>query len=720
MWVKDIRQRPPRYRTKRNTLKRPGETIETLTRKALFESKVASLCLLLIFSLSIVGLGGLTQQAYAASPPPAAIQDIFPDSALADKIASILKKSVTDEVTAIDLAGVDVLDLSNTDVTDLTGVNYLTDLEELDFDNAKISTTLSAIAGYAPNIERLSVASSLITGDLNDLAPFTNLTGFTLNGNEHITGSLSDLATAMPNASIINVGNSSITGSLDDFASHPNATNFTLLSFENMQGISGDCSKLSAMIDLTSLSTAGSGMSGDIDGLKNLTLLGKLTLDGTGVFGDISVLSSMVNLRFITAEGTNIEGDVSAFVNMTNLEQFHLSGTKVSGSIASFANKPELSGLSIATEDDPGLITGDIALLTNVDALFQIDLAGQNVSGDITSLNNIGTSRQCEFILSGNPLSGDIASLKNKSFNLLDLSYTDITGSIDSFIEFQFADVCAKLFLSNTNLTGDIAGFKNFFGLEVLNIDDTNIGGNILSLTQKDNAISLNSLRAANTAVTGSVEDLQNLPNLNWLDLSNTAVDGDLAKLALGNENLQELNLSGTNVYGDAKGITQLSYLEKLNLSNLKINLADLAFDTENISVDIPVLYDEEALTPTAILSGQGAKVGNQMVWQVPKARTITGTLSYEFNQSLTLSHGSTVEYSGLVTQNYTAPDPGPKPGPTPPPINDPVNPKPLAKTGDSTAYPLLITLASALSVLAFSIYKTSSRKRKSRIDSAQ
>ena len=119
-------------------------------------------------------------------------------------------------------------------------------------------------------------------------------------------------------------------------------------------------------------------------------------------------------------------------------------------------------------------------------------------------------------------LSFDIESLKySPNLKQVFLSNTQITGDIAVFDKFNSLRVAL---LSNTQITGDIAVFGKFTGLTQLKLDNTKVTGDI--------------------AVFGKLTNLSEIPSVN-----NTKVTGDISVYK--NTRANNLKFAGTSVYGD-------------------------------------------------------------------------------------------------------------------------------------------------------------------------
>ncbi|UHP10504.1 InlB B-repeat-containing protein [Listeria marthii] len=130
------------------------------------------LFLYVILSLLIVGASGFFKiDAQAAVTPPAAIDQIFPDEALAKGIQTTLGKSSTaDTVTQAELDTITSLDVTAKGVHSLVGMNYVTNLSSVSVANNQVSDL-----GPLANLNTLAWLE--VTGNqIENLAPLSNLT----------------------------------------------------------------------------------------------------------------------------------------------------------------------------------------------------------------------------------------------------------------------------------------------------------------------------------------------------------------------------------------------------------------------------------------------------------------------------------------------------------------------------------------------------------------
>ncbi|MBC1985768.1 internalin [Listeria sp. FSL L7-0478] len=133
------------------------------------------LFLYVILSLLIVGTGGFLKiDAQAAAVPPAAIDQIFPDEALAKEIQNVLGKSSTaDTVTQTELDTITSLDVTAKGIHSLEGMNYVANLSSFSLTNNQVSDL-----GPLANLNKL-VWLELTGNQIENLAPLANLTSLT-------------------------------------------------------------------------------------------------------------------------------------------------------------------------------------------------------------------------------------------------------------------------------------------------------------------------------------------------------------------------------------------------------------------------------------------------------------------------------------------------------------------------------------------------------------
>ena len=188
----------------------------------------------------------------------------------------------------------------------------------------------------------------------------------------------------------------------------------------------------------------------------------------------------------------------------------------------------------------------------------------------------------------------------------LSTSWKDFKGKLSFDIEsLKYSTNITRLFLENTQVTGDIAVFGKLPNLIVLHLDNTQVTGDIAVL---DKLTSLTSLSFENTQVTGDIAVLGKLTSLTSLSFENTQVTGDIAVLGklTGLSNIPSVN--NTKVTGDISVY-----------KNTKVN--QLLFVGTSVYGDLSVL-------PNNVLWVQGRNTGT-FTWTGIKNRTNILALEY-------------------------------------------------------------------------------------------
>ena len=130
----------------------------------------------------------------------------------------------------------------------------------------------------------------------------------------------------------------------------------------------------------------------------------------------------------------------------------------------------------------------------------------------------------------------------------LSTSWKDFKGKLSFDIEsLKYSTNITRLFLGNTQVTGDIAVLGKLTGLTRVVISGTNVTGDIAVLGK---LTSLRQLSLDNTQVTGDIAAFGKLPNLSDVPpVINTKVTGDISVYK--NTKANQLLFAGTSVYGD-------------------------------------------------------------------------------------------------------------------------------------------------------------------------
>lgn len=140
---------------------------------------------------------------------------------------------------------------------------------------------------------------------------------------------------------------------------------------------------------------------------------------------------------------------------------------------------------SISINDDSALTDsiGDISVLSTMTKLTDVLINSKHVTGDLQDLPEAPNLWGLKFATENGTMhaniTGDIANVANKFGALVDvcLTGTDVYGSIESFSG-KITSTLRDVFLSNTQVSGQISGFANHSALRNLQLGNTNVTGN--------------------------------------------------------------------------------------------------------------------------------------------------------------------------------------------------------------------------------------------------
>ena len=216
----------------------------------------------------------------------------IPDTNLRAAIAEALGKQPNALITVGEMEGLERLEAERSGIRDLIGLQFATNLNELNLDNNEISD-LSPLAGLI-NLHKLNFSSNPVS-DLSPVRGLTNLTILFFLGTQ-----ASDLS---PLAGLINLKTL-------DFSRSDNMVNL---------------SPVAGLINLESL--VGDRIS-DLSPVAGLINLKALFLDGDNI-SDLSPVAGLINLRAIHIGGTSVS-DLSPIAGLTKLDHLYLPGAEIS------------------------------------------------------------------------------------------------------------------------------------------------------------------------------------------------------------------------------------------------------------------------------------------------------------------------------------------------------------------------------------------------------
>ncbi|EAD7748265.1 LPXTG cell wall anchor domain-containing protein [Listeria monocytogenes] len=262
---------------------------------------------------------------------PTAINEIFPDPALADAMRSRLgKASVTDIVSQNELDQQTGINVPEEGIKDLEGIQYL--------------NNLSSLYVYFNEITDISVISKLY-----------NLKHVYLDENQ-----------------------------INDISALSNLTNLTELSLGSTQ--ISDISALSNLTNLTALSVSDNQLN-NLDALSGLQNLKLLNLKKTQT-SDISALSGLTNLDNLYL-GYNQISDISTLSGLKNLENLYLEHNQIRD-ISPLSSLTKLTGLSLFKQEimnDPIMYNPAITISNDIKDVSGSLIAPATISDNGTYTN---------------------------------------------------------------------------------------------------------------------------------------------------------------------------------------------------------------------------------------------------------------------------------------------------------------------------------------------
>ncbi|MTK11015.1 MAG: leucine-rich repeat protein, partial [Clostridiaceae bacterium] len=256
------------------------------------------------------------------------------------------------------------LDLNTDDykkIRDITGIEYLTNLEELQLDNNEVN--ISSLKSLT-KLKSLSLLSNKIS-DINSLEELANLHELNLSCNK-----ITDISALkrLINLNKLDLGFNTI----NDISALKGLTNLKELTLGSNK--INDISPLKGMTNLESLTLYGNNIS-DISILKELTNLKHLSLSGNKI-SDISALKELTNLDSISLDNNNIS-DIITLKGLTNLSFIYLNDNKISD-ISSLKELTNVNVLDLSNNKISNI--SELKELTKLTKLTRLNLKGNPIS----------------------------------------------------------------------------------------------------------------------------------------------------------------------------------------------------------------------------------------------------------------------------------------------------------------------------------------------------
>lgn len=119
----------------------------------------------ILFTVGIIGIQSNQNPVCGASlavPPPAAVNQVFPDPALADVVATALGKQTTDTITQTELNLIVNFVVFDEPISNISGVEYMTGLRNLDMSRNSITDISALASANFTRLETLNLAAQYI------------------------------------------------------------------------------------------------------------------------------------------------------------------------------------------------------------------------------------------------------------------------------------------------------------------------------------------------------------------------------------------------------------------------------------------------------------------------------------------------------------------------------------------------------------------------------
>ena len=266
--------------------------------------------------------------------PPGTVVRI-PDTNLRAVIAETLGKSPNAPITVEEMEGLGSLEVQGRDIRDLTGLQFATNLRDLDLGDNEVSD-LSPIAGLI-NLENLAFPDNNVS-DMSPIAGLINLEWLYCARND-----ASDLSAFIE---LINLEFVSFSGNnVSDMS--PIAGLINLKRIRSWGNPVSDLSPLAELTTLESINICGADLS-DLMPLAGLTGLKELYLVSNGI-SDISALAGLTGLTRLALYSNDIS-DISALAGLTNLQWLRINDNDISD-VSPLARLTNLTWLGVAVNN---------------------------------------------------------------------------------------------------------------------------------------------------------------------------------------------------------------------------------------------------------------------------------------------------------------------------------------------------------------------------------
>ncbi len=333
----------------------------------------------------------------------------FPDSNLRAAIAEALGKSANAPITAEEMGTLSELRALNRGIQDLTGLQFATNLNNLDLRGNQIND-ISPVGGLI-NLRVLVLRGS----PLSDIFPVRNLTN--LDRLELPKTMVLDLS---PVRGLVNLKTLYLWDTnISDLSPLARLINLETLHINNTNV--SDLSPLAGLINLKNIHTCGTPTISDLSPLAGLTKLEQVDMCH-GAISDLTPLAGLTVVKDLRLGGNDIS-DISPLAGLTELNRLNLSGNHVSD-ISLVSGLTNLTWLDLSRNE----LLSDISALAGLTNLKWLSVADNDIS-DVTPLARLTNLRWLGVY---NNKVTDLSSLKRLRENTTLLWYGNPVFPIDA------------------------------------------------------------------------------------------------------------------------------------------------------------------------------------------------------------------------------------------------------------------------------------------------
>ncbi|KAM4108612.1 hypothetical protein ACB094_03G057800 [Castanea mollissima] len=421
-------------------------------------------------------------------------------------------------------------------------------LEQLSFENNKLTGLLPSELGQLPRLKILDVSMDNLTGAIpstfGNLSTITNLSIARTN----ISGKIPNELGRIHNLVMLQLSENQLSGEIPFSIFNISSLEYLSLTQNRLVG------KLPSNIGFT---------------LPNIR---ELYLGRNGLEGPVpSSLSNASHIEFLDLSSNNFTGTIPLLGNLKNLVKLFLGSNKLSST----------TELNFQVFDS----------LTNCTVLERIFLNSNQLSGELpSSAANISVKLQ-EFCIDGNLFTGSFPQGFERYQNLVALSIqqNSFRGQIPMSI--GKLQKLRRLMVHENFFSGEIPDiFSNLTQLYLLNMGNNQLSGRIpMSLASCQQ---LKILYLAQTGLNGSIPNqIFELPDLNFLQLANDSLFGSLPDKFGYLIRLEVMDVSGNQLSGNIPPLTQrYSSLRSLNIASnwLNTEVTGLSSSTGDFEEEVP------------------------------------------------------------------------------------------------------------------------------------